>query len=165
MSKQSVGVAADWGDTYAEGEILEAKWLQEQGFNGKDALMEITTKKIADGTPVEIQVFRRPRTELGDDANQQGDGNDADDGKGDADDKGEGDIDGVDVVDDLGGHFFEAVFKNAKGEPVKDVPYLLTRPDGSKKEGVLGSDGRIFENDLLKGGVMKVEFKSVEASS
>ena len=66
---------------------------------------------------------------------------------------------------DLGEHFFEAVFKNAKGEPLKDLSYLLTHPDGSKKEGVLGSDGRIFENDLIKGGIVKVEFKSVEASS
>src|SRR6185503_871363 len=59
-------------------------------------------------------------------------------------------------------HQIEIQLVNALGEPQANVKYVLTLPDGTKKNGTSGADGWIRHSGLTQTGEAKLELPDID---
>ena len=148
-ASRSVGVPSDWGPALNVPSIVAVKWSKDEADLGEEVGIDVYTEGMPDQTPITIEIYQR---EKGSDVDPNADPANQDGGGGPSPDQ----------DPDAEKHTFEAIFYDAEGGPLTGIDYVLTLPDGSKVEGSLDSDGRMFHDELTIGGNCTVAFKELE---
>ncbi len=164
-SSSSIGIAPDFDKPAAPPKVVKAVWKKLEGKKDEKIDLEAVVQGIPDKSNVFVDVYRRPKRIVVDKtqdlaalaaaggfaALQAKPGLEAVKAAAPAEEK-KGEK-----------HFFEAVFKDAKGTPLKDLQWVVTDPTGKRHEGKLGGDGKIRIEGIAKAGKCKVEFRAVAA--